>query len=113
MATSKSGKKLRVTLVKSPFGTGKNHMACVRGLGLRRMHDSRGARGYPVGARHDQQGFTTWLSARKSDVRLNTLKPGARHQAHAEAPRSRHRSGLGKTSGKGHKGQTRARRRLP
>jgi large subunit ribosomal protein L30 len=41
MATSKSGKKLRVTLVKSPFGTGKNHTACVRGLGLRRLHDSR------------------------------------------------------------------------
>jgi large subunit ribosomal protein L30 len=41
MATSKSGKKLRVTLVKSPFGTGKNHNACVRGLGLRRLHDSR------------------------------------------------------------------------
>jgi large subunit ribosomal protein L30 len=41
MATSKSGKKLRVTLVKSPFGTGKNHIACVRGLGLRRLHDSR------------------------------------------------------------------------
>jgi large subunit ribosomal protein L30 len=41
MATSKSGKKLRVTLVKSPFGTGQNHIACVRGLGLRRLHDSR------------------------------------------------------------------------
>ncbi len=38
MATNKSGKKLRVTLLKSPFGTGKNHMACVRGLGLRRRH---------------------------------------------------------------------------
>lgn len=34
-------KKIRVTLVKSPFGTGKRHMACVRGLGLRRMHDKR------------------------------------------------------------------------
>jgi large subunit ribosomal protein L30 len=41
MATNKSGKKLRVTLVKSPFGTGKIHMACVRGLGLRRMHHTR------------------------------------------------------------------------
>jgi large subunit ribosomal protein L30 len=41
MATSKSGKKVRVTLIKSPFGTGKNHIACVRGLGLRRMHDCR------------------------------------------------------------------------
>ncbi|HEX9810601.1 MAG TPA: 50S ribosomal protein L30 [Burkholderiales bacterium] len=36
-----SKKKIRVTLVRSPFGTGKRHMACVRGLGLRRMHDSR------------------------------------------------------------------------
>lgn len=31
-------KKLKVTLVKSPIGTGKKHQACVRGLGLRRMH---------------------------------------------------------------------------
>ena len=34
-------KKLRVTLVRSPFGTGKVHRACVRGLGLRKMHQSR------------------------------------------------------------------------
>ena len=33
-------KKLKVTLVRSQFGTGKVHMACVRGLGLRRMHHS-------------------------------------------------------------------------
>ncbi len=31
-------KKLTVTLIKSPIGTGKKHQACVRGLGLRRMH---------------------------------------------------------------------------
>jgi len=36
--TQASGKKLRVTLLKSPFGTGQRHMACVRGLGLRRRH---------------------------------------------------------------------------
>jgi large subunit ribosomal protein L30 len=30
-------KKLKVTLVRSPFGTGKRHMATVRGLGLRRL----------------------------------------------------------------------------
>ena len=36
-----SKKKIRVTLLKSPFGTGKRHMACVRGLGLRRPHHSR------------------------------------------------------------------------
>ncbi len=33
-----SKKMIRVTLVKSPFGTGQRHMATVRGLGLRRMH---------------------------------------------------------------------------
>ena len=31
-------KKLKVTLVKSTIGIGKRHQACVRGLGLRRMH---------------------------------------------------------------------------
>lgn len=31
-------KKLRVTLVRSVHGRLKNHIACVRGLGLRRMH---------------------------------------------------------------------------
>ena len=29
---------LKVTLVKSPIGAKKNHIATVRGLGLRRMH---------------------------------------------------------------------------
>jgi large subunit ribosomal protein L30 len=28
---------LKVTLVRSPIGTGKKHQACVRGLGLRRV----------------------------------------------------------------------------
>jgi len=31
-------KKLKVTLVKSMYGRGRKHLACVRGLGLRRMH---------------------------------------------------------------------------
>ncbi|OGT88894.1 MAG: 50S ribosomal protein L30 [Gammaproteobacteria bacterium RIFOXYA12_FULL_61_12] len=31
-------KMMRVTLVKSMFGRLQSHMACVRGLGLRRMH---------------------------------------------------------------------------
>jgi len=35
-----ANKKLRVTLIKSPYGTGRRHMATVRGLGLRRMHHS-------------------------------------------------------------------------
>ena len=35
-----SEKKLRVTLVRSVHGRLKNHRACVRGLGLRRVHHS-------------------------------------------------------------------------
>lgn len=31
-------KKLKVTLVKSVIGTKESHRACVRGLGLRRLH---------------------------------------------------------------------------
>ena len=37
---SKTGKQIRVTLVKSPFGRLKMHRDCVRGLGLRRLHHS-------------------------------------------------------------------------
>jgi len=32
-----AGKKIKVTLVRSPIGTGRKHQACVRGLGLRRL----------------------------------------------------------------------------
>lgn len=33
-------KKLKVTLMKSPIGTGRRHQACVKGLGLRRIRHS-------------------------------------------------------------------------
>ena len=39
MATN-AAKQIKVTLVKSPFGKLQSHRACVRGLGLRRMHHS-------------------------------------------------------------------------
>lgn len=32
--------KIKVTLVKSPIGTKQTHRACLRGLGLRRLHQS-------------------------------------------------------------------------
>jgi large subunit ribosomal protein L30 len=32
--------KIKVTLVKSPIGTKRNHRASVLGLGLKRMHQS-------------------------------------------------------------------------
>jgi large subunit ribosomal protein L30 len=43
-----SGKKIRVTLIKSPYGTGKRHIACVRGLGLRRLHHTRDVEDTPA-----------------------------------------------------------------
>jgi large subunit ribosomal protein L30 len=39
-AGKSTGKKIRVTLVKSPIGTRPAHRATVRGLGLRRMNSS-------------------------------------------------------------------------
>lgn len=33
-------KKLKVTLIRSPAGRGRRHIACVRGLGLRRIRHS-------------------------------------------------------------------------
>ncbi len=33
--------KVKVTLVKSPIGTVASHRACVLGLGLKKMHQSR------------------------------------------------------------------------
>jgi large subunit ribosomal protein L30 len=39
MATGKTDKKtVKVTLVRSTSGRLKSHKACVRGLGLRRLH---------------------------------------------------------------------------
>jgi large subunit ribosomal protein L30 len=35
-----NAKMLKVTLVRSPIGTKQAHRACVRGLGLRRLHQS-------------------------------------------------------------------------
>ena len=35
-----NAKKIKVTLVKSPFGRLQSHRDTVRGLGLRRMHHS-------------------------------------------------------------------------
>ena len=35
-----AAKMMKVTLVKSVIGTKQSHRACVRGLGLRRMHHS-------------------------------------------------------------------------
>ncbi|MHB1567199.1 MAG: 50S ribosomal protein L30 [Acidiferrobacter sp.] len=40
MAQIRTKKRLKVTQMRSAFGTGARHQACVRGLGLRRLHHS-------------------------------------------------------------------------
>lgn len=40
MTNKTPAKSVKVTLVKSPFGQLQRHRATVRGLGLRRMHQS-------------------------------------------------------------------------
>jgi large subunit ribosomal protein L30 len=35
-----SGKKIKVTLVRSPIGTKQAHRACVRGMGLRKIRQT-------------------------------------------------------------------------
>ncbi len=40
MAADQGKKTVKVTLVKSVIGTRESHRATVRGLGLRRMHQS-------------------------------------------------------------------------
>jgi len=40
MAHTTPSKNVRLTLVRSPFGQLHRHRATVRGLGLRRMHQS-------------------------------------------------------------------------
>lgn len=35
-----TNKQVKITLIKSPSGRLKNHQACVRGLGLKRMHQT-------------------------------------------------------------------------
>lgn len=38
--SNSNDKKIRLTLIKSPFGKLQVHRQCVNGLGLRRMHKS-------------------------------------------------------------------------
>ena len=58
MAKTEAQKTVKVTLVKSPFGELARHRATVRGLGLRRMHqtvvvaDTKEIRGMLNASRH-------------------------------------------------------------
>ena len=40
MVATENGRKLKITLTRSANGRLKSHRACLRGLGIRRMHHS-------------------------------------------------------------------------
>lgn len=40
MAASKSNKRVKITLIKSPIGRIKSHKACLTGLGLKRIRQT-------------------------------------------------------------------------
>lgn len=40
MANNVEGERIKVTLTRSMYGRLRKHRACVRGLGLRRMHQT-------------------------------------------------------------------------
>lgn len=96
-------KKVKVTLVKSLIGTKESHRATVRGLGLRRLNSSSELEDTP--AVRGMINKVSYLLKCEDKMKLNTIQPadGAKH-----AKRRVGRgigSGLGKTCGRGHKGQ--------
>ena len=97
---------LKVQLVKSPIGTKQSHRATVRGLGLRKLNSVSELQDTPaVRGMINKISYLVKVLLRETDMELNGIKPaaGAKH-----AKRRVGRgigSGLGKTAGRGHKGQ--------
>src|SRR5262249_10652311 len=101
--------KLRVTLVKSPIACKAPHRRTVRGLGLRRLHQTVGLEDTPaipgLVPKGNYLGRVEGYASRGRARDLSDLKPAP------GAKRQRRRvgrgigSGLGKTAGRGHKGQ--------
>ena len=101
--------KVQVTLVKSPVSSKPNHIKVVKALGLNKIRatkvfeDTPSIRGMIFKVKHlvsvveiaDEGGFT---------MKLNELKPAEGSTTAARRLGRGTGSGLGKTSGKGHKG---------
>ncbi|KAF5274160.1 hypothetical protein FQA39_LY18740 [Lamprigera yunnana] len=96
----------RVQLVRSPIGTKQDHRATVRGLGLRKLNSISELKGHSECAGMiNKISYLFNGSLKGLMMELNSIKPaaGAKH-----AKRRVGRgigSGLGKTAGRGHKGQ--------
>ena len=104
-------KQVKVTLVRSTIGTKQSHRDTVRGLGLRRVNSSKVLKDTPeVRGMINKVDYLVTVYGRLKGItmsitQLNTLKP-AEGSTHAKRRVGRGiGSGLGKTSGRGHKGQ--------
>ena len=100
-----------ITQVKSAIGSPPDHRGTLRALGLKRIGQTRGARGQPGHPRHGQEGrvpprgapgneeVVTWLR-----LGLHNLRPNAGSTKNTKRLGRGKGSGQGKTAGKGHKG---------
>ena len=96
---------VKVQLVRSPIGTKQSHRDTIRGLGLRKLNSVSELEDTPAvrGMINKVAYLVKVLSGLKME--LNNLKPaeGSKHAARRVGRGIG--SGLGKTAGRGHKGQ--------
>ncbi len=96
-------KTIKITQTRSAIGRLPKHKATLLGLGLRRIgHVERGDTPAIRGMMTTR--FPSWLKL-GSKVRLNTLSPAEGSKERVNARSISIGSGLGKTGGRGHKGQ--------
>ena len=103
-------KKRRVTLVRGLMGKKPDHRATVRGLGLKwRMHYGRRADTPQTRGMINKIGYMLRVDRsqglKDTTMRLNTIKPAAGSKKAKRRVGRGIGSGLGKTAGRGHKGQ--------
>ena len=98
-------KTIRVTQTKSAAHRLPKHKACVAGLGLRRIGHTVELQDTPCGARHDRKGLLHGPRRGRAVMRLNELSPAAGSKPVKKRVGRGIGSGLGKTCGRGHKGQ--------
>ena len=113
-AKSDKAATVRVRLYKSMNSCQWKHRLSVKALGLNKLNDVRELKDSPAGARSDQQGQLSGprRKRRLSDrnrrsyaMHLNTLKPAKGSRKERVRVGRGIGSGLGKTAGRGHKGQ--------
>jgi large subunit ribosomal protein L15 len=102
-ASTKSAKRLTITLRKSTIGFNKTQAKTVQGLGLRTDQPQRGSAGHAGNARNDSQGPASRRGQRVI-MDLSNLKPSERSKFPKKRVGRGQGSGNGVQAGRGHKG---------